>query len=145
MNKTLLSTVVFAVAMLAAGAAEPEMRLSSKKVREEVRMVVGAQLAALRAGDFPDAYEYAASGIKARFDQEVFAAMIRRGYPGLLVAATAQLGLVRDRNGELAEVTVSVVDRQKRTVVYLYHLVWEEGRWRISGVTLEPKPSRGDV
>jgi hypothetical protein len=145
MNRTLLSALVFALAVLASGAAEPEMRLSPKKVREEVRAVVAAQLAALRAGDFSTAYGYAAAGIKARFEEEVFAAMIQRGYPLLLQSQTVDLGAVHDKDGELAQITVTVLDRQKRPVVYLYLLVREESGWRITGVTLEQKPSRGDV
>ncbi len=137
--------MLFAIAMLAAGAAEPVMRLSPKQVREEVRTVVQGQLAALRAGDFATAYGYAAAGLKARFDDQVFAAMIRRGYPLLLQAKEAELGVVHDRDGELAEVTVSVRDRQKHPVVYRYVLVHEPEGWRITAVTLEQRPARGDI
>ena len=147
MYKFTLSKIVVACALLVlvAGAAESEMRLSPKPVREEVRAVVQGQLAALRAGDFATAYGYAAAGIKERFDDEVFAAMIRRGYPALLQAREAELGMVHDHAGEYAEVTVSVRDRQKHTVTYRYRLVHEEEGWRIAGVTLEPRPSRGDI
>jgi len=135
------------LALLAAvaGAAEANMRLSPKAVREEVRAVVQGQLAALRVGDFATAYGFAAAGIRERFDEEVFAAMIRRGYPALLSAKEAELGMVHDHAGEFAEVTVSVRDRQKHAVTYRYRLVHEAEGWRITGVTLEPRPSRGDI
>jgi Domain of unknown function (DUF4864) len=146
MYKSMLSKIVLLFALLAtAGAAEPEMHLSSKQVRAEVRAVVEAQLAALRTGDFSAAYAYAAAGIKARFEEEVFAAMIRRGYPLLLSAKSADLGVVRDQDGELAQLTVTVPDRQKRSVVYRYWLVREEEGWRITAVTLEQRPERGDI
>ena len=147
MYKSTLARIVLALALLASvtGAAEPAMRLSPKPVREEVRAVVQGQLAALRAGDFAAAYGYAAAGIKERFDDEVFAAMIRRGYPALLSAKEAELGMVHDHAGEFAEVTVSVRDRQKHAVTYLYRLVREAEGWRITGVTLEPRSTRGDI
>jgi hypothetical protein len=128
-----------------ARAAEPEMRVSPKKVRDEVRAVVEAQLTALRSGDFSAAYALASAGIREQFDEEIFAEMIRRGYPPLLRSDEADLGIVRDREGEQAQVTVSVLDRQKRAIVYRYWLVKESGGWRINGVVLEQRPARGDV
>lgn len=127
------------------GAAEPQMRLSPKPIRDAVHAVVEAQLDALRGGNFEAAYELASSGIKAQYDVRLFAALIRRGYPILLQANEADLGVVRDREGEMAQMTVSIQDRQKRTTVYRYWLVKEESRWRINGVVLEQRPPRGDI
>jgi len=126
-------------------AAEPELRLSPKKIREEVRAVVEEQLAAFRAGDFKHAYALASAGIKAQFDERLFAALIRRGYPALLRAGEADLGVVRDQDGEEAQLTVAVTDRQKRAIVYRFSLVKEADGWRINGVVLEQKPPRGDI
>lgn len=126
-------------------AAEPQMPLSSKTVRAEVRAVVEAQLAALREEDFEAAYALASSAIKAQFDVRLFAALIRRGYPTLLQPTEVDVGTVRDKGGETAQATVSLVTRQKRTVVYTYRLVKEEAGWRINGVVLEHRPSAGDI
>lgn len=126
-------------------AAEPEMRLSPKKIRDEVHATVETQLNALRDGDFERAYEMASSAIKEQFDVRLFAALIRHGYPALLQANEADIGIVRDKNGELAQVTVSMLDRRKRNVVYTYWLVKEEAGWRINGVVQEQKPARGDT
>jgi hypothetical protein len=127
------------------GAAEPEMRLSPKKVRDEVRAVVEAQLAALRTGDFATAYDFAARGIRRQFDVPLFAAMIRRGYPALLKPGQAEIGLVRDDGEGTAQVSVTIIDSQKRSTVYRYWLVQEGEAWRINGVAIEQRPPRGDI
>lgn len=137
--------ILLAVLAVAAVAAEPAMRLSPKPIRDEVRGVVEAQLNALRGGNFEAAYELASSGIKEQFDLRLYAALIRRGYPLLLQANEADIGVVRDQDGEVAQVTVSFLDRQKRTIVYRYWLVKEENGWRVSGVVLEQRPARGDI
>jgi hypothetical protein len=131
--------------LVAAECAEPQMRLSAKKVRDEVHAAVEAQLSALREGDFDAAYALASAGIKEQFDVRLFAALIRRSYLALLQANEAELGVVRDRDGKLAQVTVSVLNRQKRNIVYSYWLVKEEAGWRINGVVLEQRPARGDI
>jgi hypothetical protein len=126
-------------------AAEPGMRLSPKKVRDEARAVVAAQLAALRTGDFATAYDLAARGIRRQFDDRLFAALIRRGYPALLRPGHSDVGLVRDDGQGTAQVAVTITDKQSRSTVYRYWLVQEEAGWRISGVVLEQKPPRGDT
>ncbi|MDI1319432.1 MAG: DUF4864 domain-containing protein [bacterium] len=128
-----------------AGAAEPELRLSPKKIRDEVRAVVEAQLAALRTGDFETAYGFAAEGIRRQFDARLFAAMIKRGYPALLRPGQSDLGVVRDNGAGLAQILVTVTDRQNRSTVYRYILDKAEAGWRISGVVLEQRPPRGDT
>jgi hypothetical protein len=121
------------------------MRLSPRKIREEVRAVVEAQLEALRAGDFSTAYDFAARGIRRQFDEQLFAVMIRRGYPALLRPGQADVGAVRDDGKGTAQVTVTVTDRQKNITAYRYWLVNEETGWRISGVVRELQPPRGDI
>ena len=139
-----LAAALFFGLLVGAGAAEPEFRLSPKKIRDEVRAVVETQLAALRVGDFPAAYELASVGIKEQFDVRLFAALMRRGYPTLLQAKEAELGVVRDRGGKLAQISVSMLDRQKRTIVYTYWLVEEPKGWRVNGVVLEQGAPRGE-
>ena len=124
---------------------EPEMRLSSKKVRDEVHATVETQLNALRHGNFEQAYEMASTGIKAQFDVRLFAALVRHGYPVLLQPNAADVGIVRDKDEEIAQVTVTILDRQKHAVVYGYSLVKEKAGWRINGVVLEQRQARGDT
>lgn len=126
-------------------AAEPGFRVSPKAIRDEVHAVVGAQLTALRSGDFAAAYALASRGIQARFDERLFAAMMRRGYAPLLRANEADMGVVRDQQGTLGQVTVTLLDAQKRSIVYRYWLVREDAGWRVNGVTIEQVPSRGDI
>src|SRR5689334_16027304 len=76
LRMTVLGMVLFSGVF--AHAAEPEMHLSSKKVRDEVRAVVEAQLAALRIGDFATAYDFAARPLRRQFDERLFALMIKR-------------------------------------------------------------------
>ena len=127
-----------------ARAAEPEMHLSPKKVRDEVKTVVAAQLAALQSSDFAGAYEHAAAGIRRQFDVRVFALMIKRGYAPLLHQEKTDFGLVHDNGAGIANVVVTVSDHLNRVTLYRYWLVQEDG-WKISGVTLEQKPPHGDI
>jgi Domain of unknown function (DUF4864) len=145
LRMTRMCLLVFLAVLVGANAAEPQMRVSPKRIRDEIHATVEKQLNALREGNFEGAYEMASEGIKAQFDVRLFAALIRRGYPVLLQADEADLGIVRDRDEELAQVTVSVLDRQKRNIVYSYWLVKETAGWRINGVVLEQKPPRGDI
>ncbi len=126
-------------------AAEPETRISPKKVRDEVRAVVESQLAALRKGDFEMAYGFAANGIKRQFGVRVFGLMLRRGYAPLLRHSHADLGIVRDDGDGVAQVAVTVTDNLNRSTAYRYWLVREGDVWRISGVVLEQKPPHGDI
>jgi len=126
-------------------AAEPELRLSPRKIRDEVQAVVQAQLAALQKGDFETAYGFAARGIRRQFDEQLFALMIRRGYPALLRPGTTDLGVVRDDEEGSAQILVTLTDRQNRSTVWRYLLEHEAAGWRISGVVLEQKPPRGDT
>lgn len=143
--KALVGIALLLGLLAPAGAAEPEMRLSPKKIRDEVRAVVEAQLAALQAGDFPGAYEFAGHGIRRQFDERLFAALIKRGYAALLRQDKTDLGVVRDNGRDSAQVQVTVTDRQNRSTVYRYILNKEAAGWRINGVVLEQKPPRGDT
>jgi hypothetical protein len=140
-----LLVAVCLVAGVVATAAEPEMRLSSKKVRDEVRAVVEAQLAALRSGDFGTAYDFAARAIRRQFDERMFELMIKRGYAPLVRPGKTELGVVRDEGERIAQVGVTVTDARNRSTVYRYWLVKEGENWRINGVVLEQRPPRGDT
>lgn len=128
-----------------AAAAKRDLQPSPKKIRDEVRAVVEAQVAALQTGDFATAYEFAARGLKRQFDERLFAAMIRRGYPALLKPGQREFGIVRDDGEGIAEITVVITDAQKRSTVYRYLLALEEGVWRIGAVVLVQRPPRGDT
>ena len=138
-------TLLLLSLLAGASGAEQEMRLSPRKVRDEVRAVVEAQLAALQAGDFATAYDFAARGIRRQYDERLFTAMIKRGYTPLLKPDKTDLGVVRDDGERTAQISVTVTDRQKRSTIYRYWLAKEDDLWRISGVMLEQRPPRGDI
>ena len=138
--------LIWLAGLLASGnATEPGLRISPKKVRDEVKAVVGAQLAALRKGDFEAAYGFAAEGIRRQFDARVFGAMLKHGYEPLTRHRKADLGIVRDDGEGTAQVDVTVTDSMNRSTVYRYWLVQQGQDWRISGVVLEQKPPHGDI
>lgn len=122
-----------------------EWRLSPKPVRDAVRQVVEAQLQAIRAKDFDEAYRHASRGIKRQFTAPVFAVMLKRGYPALVRHVSADLGVVRDNRERDATVLVTVQDQLQRSAVYRYHLVHEGEDWRIEGVVVGEAPKRGDI
>jgi hypothetical protein len=138
--------VIWMFGLLAvAGAGESDFRLSPRRVRDEVRAVVTAQLSALARGDFVAAYGYAAEGIKREFDARLFGQMIKRGYPLLVRHESADVGIVRDNGAGAAQVLVTVIDHSNRATAWRYWLVKEKAAWKISGVVMEPKPPRGDI
>lgn len=122
-----------------------EWRLSPKPIRDAVRQVVDAQLQAIRAKDFDGAYRQASRGIKRQFSAPVFAAMLKRGYPALLRHASADFGVVRDNRERDATVVVTVQDQLQRSAAYRYHLIREDGAWRIEGVVPAETRKRGDI
>jgi hypothetical protein len=141
--------LAFAIAGLPAvrlGAqADDGFRIAPRAVREAVRATVEDQLAAFRAEDFARAYGLAARGLRRQFREEVFAEMIRRGYPALLVHRRAELGLVRDNRAGRARVEVAVSDARGRTERLLYQLVEEDAGWRVEGVVNLPPARPGDI
>jgi hypothetical protein len=149
MTVALRLLVVVAVAGLAAvrlGAQGDEgFRLAPRPVRDAVRATAEGQLAAFRAGDFGRAYGFAARGLRRQFREEVFAEMIRRGYPALLGHRRADLGVVRDNREGRARVEVTLTDRDGRTGRLLYQLVEEDAGWRVEGVVTLPPARPGDI
>lgn len=145
MKRLIGIALLLAACLAGVRGAEPEMRLSPKKVRDEVRAVVEAQLAALRSGDFAAAYDFAARPIRRQFDVRMFALLLKRGYASLLKPGPVDVGFVRDDGADTAEVVVTVTDGQKRATVYRYWLIKEGTNWRIAGVVLEQRPPHGDT
>jgi len=137
--------VFLAGLLTVAGAQEAELRISPRKVRDDVRIVVLSQLSALQAGDFAKAYSFAAQGIRRQFDVRVFGLLMKRGYAPLLRQVKSDLGIVRDDGQGAAQVTVTVTDRLNRNTVYTYWLVQEEKGWRVGGVVLAQKPPQSDI
>jgi hypothetical protein len=112
----------------------PEFRLSETEIESELRQVIEAQLAAFRQDDYPEAYKYAATSIKAQFPLPAFERMVKQGFPSIAQSTSAQFGVVVD-NGKQAVVNVAVVGASGRTRHYQYLMQREGAGWRIFGVT----------
>lgn len=109
-------------------------RLSPIDTRDAVRAAIEGQIAALRAGKFDAACEFAASGIRRQFKPAVFAAMLKRGYPVLLDHRRYEAGLVRDDREGRAQVVCTFIDARAAEHRLRYTLVIENGRWLIESV-----------
>lgn len=115
----------------------PALRLSPRPVRDAVRATVEGQLAAIRAGKWDDAYQFAAAAIQRQFPPPVFAAMLRRGYPALVGHRRFEAGVVRDDRARRAEVVYVVFDARDGAKAFRFSLIAEDGRWRITGVVAD--------
>jgi hypothetical protein len=129
----LLSSASYPQPMLP-GDAEPILHLSSGSVRNEVRAVIEAQLAAFRAGDYRKAHSFAASEMQQALGVFEFEAMVRTGYPAIAQSRSAAFGLALDA-GDEAVITVRVQGPENDSIAYQYHLRKEASGWRIAGVT----------
>ncbi len=99
----------------------------------------------MRREDFPAAYALASLGIKQQFRPPVYEQMIRRGYPALLRHRRAELGVVQDSGAGRAAVPVILHPAEGAKARYRYHLVREDGAWRVNGVMPEPAAAKGDI
>lgn len=140
-----LSLWLIGLGAATAAAAADGWRMSPKEVREEVKAVVADQLRAFQREDIPAAYAFAAASIRQQFRLPVYERMIRRGYAPLLKHARAEPGIVRDDGAAMAFLPVIVHDRDGKVVRYRYHLLREEGVWRVSGVLPEISAPKGET
>lgn len=145
----LLALALGGVSAAATDAAEPAdiaaSRPAVRETRDAVRAVVGAQLQALREGEFEPAYALAAEGIRRQFRLPVWVEMIRRGYAPLLRHDRVEFGVMRPQGDDRASLPVVVFDPADRATRYRYDLVRERGGWRVAGVVAEREAPRGDL
>ncbi len=139
--------LVLLLAGLAAGlvAAGTDWRLSPRVVRDGVKAVVTTQLGAFQREDFRAAYALASRGIRQQFRLPVYKQMIRRGYAALLRHEKAETGVVQDNGAGLATLPVIIRPAEGVAVRYRYHLVQEDGVWRVNGVMPEPPAPKGEI
>lgn len=127
-------SLAFAIFVRVAAA---ELEPSKPPVKAEITAVIEAQLAAFRAGDFDQAYTFAASPIREMFPLTEFQQMVKTGYPIIVTSVKAEFGICLD-NGTEASVFVHVESKDGTSKDYQYGLVREPSGWRITGVT-EPE------
>jgi hypothetical protein len=111
----------------------PPFKLSGVSLERELTGVIESQLAAFRTNDFPDAFKYADSTVKAQMTVKAFEKMVKTGYPGIARSRTVSYGMILD-NGELAVVNAAITGPSGRLQHYQYLLKREKAGWKISGV-----------
>jgi hypothetical protein len=137
--------ILFLGLLGAAPAAPGDWRVSPREVRDEVKTVVGDQLRAFQREDFTAARALAAAAIQQQFRPAVYERMIRRGYAELVGHERAEVGIVRDDAQGLALVPVIVHVPGGKVARFRYHLLREEGAWRVTGVLPERAAPPGDT
>lgn len=110
-------------------AAQPVLRYSDPETRREVRTVVEAQLAALRAGDWASAHGLTSAAFRSRVAPADFVRLFRRHYFVMLKSTRAELGLIRD-DGRMARVPVRI-HAGGESAAYVFTLVREPRGWRV--------------
>jgi hypothetical protein len=109
---------------------------------EAIRNVIGNQLAALREGDAPRAFAFAAPGIQERFhDAPTFLRMVRESYSPLLEARYIEYleGAVID--GDTIQ-PLRLMLGDETVLVALYQMRKEGDRWRIAGCVIAPSTTK---
>lgn len=93
---------------------------------------IGAQIDALRAGDFDAAYLFAAPDFRAGVPLAAFEGIIRQGFPSLLEASSFSLsGCIVDPRQALAETTVTVRTTSQEVTTLRYVVTELPEGWRI--------------
>lgn len=110
-------------------AAQPVLRYSDPETRREVRTVVEAQLAALRAGDWASAHGLTSAAFRSRVAPADFVRLFRRHYFVMLKSTRAEFGLIRD-DGRMARVPVRI-HAGGESAAYVFTLVREPRGWRV--------------
>ena len=130
-------------AIPAAGQPRPHETTLSAAEWTEVRTVVGAQLAALQAGDGDRAFAHASPGIRAQFgDAANFMRMVREGYAALVAARYTEFldGAVID-GVVIQPLRLVAPDNTVQVALYTMQKM-DDGRWRIAGCALAPSTVR---
>jgi Domain of unknown function (DUF4864) len=109
-------------------------KLSEDSLGKDLTEVIEQQLAAFRQNDFPKAYQFAAASLKSNLPLPSFERMVRHTYPLIAQSRSAQFGVIVD-NGRQALVNVSITGESGQLRHYQYLLQFENGAWRIFGVT----------
>lgn len=114
----------------AEGAAPP----SKAEMRRTIIATIEGQLAAFRDANPTKAFTFATTDFRRQTTVEIFAKMVRVGYPEVWNNAKAEFGVVKEDGGQAA-LTVRVFAKDGTSAAYDYILLKEtEGAWRIGGV-----------
>lgn len=108
-----------------------------------IRAVIGNQITALQADDFPMAFSYAAPGIRQLFGTpEQFGAMVRQGYPMVYRPADIRWLPLRETGGMMVQ-RVMIRDAGGRVHFLDYEMSPSDEGWQINAVRLLPPQGAG--
>ncbi|WP_069301409.1 DUF4864 domain-containing protein [Neptunicoccus sediminis] len=114
-----------------------------KAQNSDIEAVIGAQIDSFLKDDFETAFTFAAPNIKQMFrTAERFGVMVRQGYPMVHRPAEVIFNELREEDGALQQY-VSIMDRQGQYYIARYSMAQVDGRWQITGVSIEKSPAVG--
>jgi len=94
---------------------------------------IGAQIAALRAGDYAAAYEWAAPAFQMNVPLEVFEIVIQDGYSSLVESRSHTLSDCVLFPQDLGNTVVTLRTVSGEVFTYYYEMINTEEGWRILG------------
>jgi len=94
---------------------------------------IGGQINALRAGDFSEAYSWAAPAFQQNVTEEMFERVIREGYSSLLESRSHTLSDCVLFPRDLGNTVVTVTTVSGEVYTYYYELIKTAEGWRILG------------
>lgn len=94
---------------------------------------IGAQIEALAAGDFEQAYQWAAPAFQLSVTVEIFETVIRQGYPSLLAARSYTLSDCVLFPQDLGNTVVTVRTTSQEVFTFYYEMINTADGWRILG------------
>ncbi|KPP85946.1 MAG: hypothetical protein HLUCCO07_03895 [Rhodobacteraceae bacterium HLUCCO07] len=132
--KQIILAILIVVGMSARDANADEARNMA------VENVITRQIEAFRADDVERAFEFASPTIQRIFrNPQVFGHMVQHGYPMVWRAGDVEFLELRMVDGQLKQ-KVGIRDTTGDTHLLDYHMIKQDGTWKINGVELLKLP-----
>lgn len=128
------TTIVFGLAVgpRPGGAAPPGDFADEQQLR--IQSVIGAQLAAFRAGDAEKAFSYAAPAIQEKFGTPSrFFSMVRKYYPAVYSSQTAEFVKLTEIGGVWIQGVIISDERGEAWLAQYPMELQSDGQWLING------------
>lgn len=137
--------IVAVCGLLLAGAVLASPAEPTAADREQIRQVIGDQMAAFRRDDAGAAFGFASPMIQSMFGTpERFIEMVRGGYPAVYRPREVAFQTLRVVEGEIIQ-PVTLVGPDGVPVVAIYKMEWQDGEkvWRINACFLAQSGDKG--
>ena len=120
------------------GGSWPAKAVAASEFSEEqqlrIRLVIGAQLEAFRAGDAEKAFSYAAPAIRAKFETPSrFFSMVRKYYPAVYGSRTSEFVKLTEIEGIWIQGVIISDERGEAWFAQYPMELQSDGRWLING------------